>query len=180
MRPLALIPNILSTARLGLAVWFPFAPQEHRLAILVAAAATDFADGFIARRYKVTSWIGGLLDALADKLFVACVLVTFTLGEQLLAWQAALLLTRDAAVLFIAAYAAATRKWYAFRLMPSRMAGKLTTAMMFLFFIVCAAWPNERTAITAAFAVTALLSAAAALDYLTVFARERREDKRGS
>jgi CDP-diacylglycerol---glycerol-3-phosphate 3-phosphatidyltransferase len=40
------------------------------LVIFVAASATDFADGAIARRTKTTSALGAFLDPLADKLLV--------------------------------------------------------------------------------------------------------------
>lgn len=45
-------------------------------AILFAfASLTDFIDGWIAKRYNMTSKIGALLDPLADKLLVVSVLV---------------------------------------------------------------------------------------------------------
>src|SRR5688572_18278499 len=174
-----LIPNVLSALRLALAVWFPFAPRGFRPILLIAAALSDFVDGFIARRFKLTSWVGGLLDAVADKLFAVSALVTFTMGKELFWWQSAMLLARDIAVAVIALYAVTHRKWYAFRHMPARPMGKVTTASMFLLFLLLAF--GVRSAVTwFAFGVAALLSLAAAADYLAAFSHARRPDRRGT
>lgn len=42
------------------------------------AAASDFFDGWLARKYKVTSKIGGVLDHIGDKLLVVNTLVLLT------------------------------------------------------------------------------------------------------
>src|SRR5712692_12044205 len=39
--------------------------------IFIAAAVTDWADGFLARRWNQTSAFGAFLDPVADKLMVA-------------------------------------------------------------------------------------------------------------
>jgi len=177
MRPLLIIPNVFSALRLVLALWFPFAPQSLRPAILIGAASSDFADGFLARRLKLTSWIGGLLDAAADKLFALSVLLTFTLGSELAWWQTLLLLARDIVVGLIACYAVALRKWYAFRHMPARLLGKLTTAALFLYFLLLATIEHQPPVLWAAFALAAAISLAAAADYLAVFSHARRQDR---
>ena len=43
--------------------------------LFTAAAWTDFLDGFLARRYNITSNLGSLLDLLADKILVSSVLI---------------------------------------------------------------------------------------------------------
>ena len=176
MRPLVLIPNFLSALRLGLAFWFPFAPASYRPALLIGAALSDFVDGYLARRYHLATWIGGLLDAVADKLFALSALLTFTLGDELWWWQTVLLMSRDITVAVIALYATFLRKWYAFRHMPARPLGKITTAALFLLFLLLATtqspalmWPM--------FILAAILSLAAALDYLAVFSHARRKDR---
>jgi len=180
MRGVIVIPSALSLLRLGLAAWFPLAAPALRPALLIAAALSDFVDGWIARRFKLATWLGGLLDALADKLFALAALLTFTFGAELTGWQAMLLLARDFAVALIALYAIVKRKWYAFRHMPARWFGKVTTAAMFLFFLLLATWPGQRQAFWPAFILTATLSFAAAIDYLIVFARQRQLDRRGA
>ncbi len=46
--------------------------------LYVLAAASDFFDGWLARKYKVTSKIGGVLDHIGDKLLVVNTLVLLT------------------------------------------------------------------------------------------------------
>ncbi len=76
------VPNTLTAARillvpvLVIAFYLPFtwAPQAC-VAIFAFAAATDWADGFLARRLSQVSTFGAFLDPVADKLMVAVVLV---------------------------------------------------------------------------------------------------------
>ena len=76
------VPNTLTVARillvpvLVIAFYLPFtwAPLACA-AIFALAAATDWADGFLARRLSQTSTFGAFLDPVADKLMVAVALV---------------------------------------------------------------------------------------------------------
>ncbi len=81
------LPNFLSLTRIGLVpAWLALAvhqrqdaleghPADHLglLLLLVVIGATDALDGLIARRFGLTSKLGAVLDAVADKLatFVA-------------------------------------------------------------------------------------------------------------
>jgi len=61
------------------ASWFPFI-------IFVTAAFTDFFDGWVARKYNVISPFGKMLDPIADKAMIICVLsavATTSLGGSL-------------------------------------------------------------------------------------------------
>ncbi|CAL5228181.1 g11263 [Coccomyxa viridis] len=81
-QPLLTAPNVLTFARLLMvpvlvALWF----LPHRLAPLASAltfifaAITDWADGYLARRMKVTTVLGAFLDPVADKIMVSTALV---------------------------------------------------------------------------------------------------------
>ena len=113
------LPNTLSASRILLAAVFPFVDARWQPLVIVIAAVTDVADGLIARRFDLTSWAGGLLDGIGDKLFTFAVLVTFAMGGDIWLWQFFVLLSRDWVVAGIAGYAAVTRQWSAFRAMPS-------------------------------------------------------------
>lgn len=71
------VPNALSAARIGAAPalgYFAASGAEQRFTwLLVPALLTDIADGYIARRFGLTSRLGALLDSIADALlfFVA-------------------------------------------------------------------------------------------------------------
>ena len=53
---LATLPNLISLSRLGLAAAFVLLKGTNaRLALIAAAGATDFLDGYLARRRGTTS-----------------------------------------------------------------------------------------------------------------------------
>ena len=66
------------------------------LAGVCAAAATDYLDGFLARRWHQSTILGSYLDPIADKVFVGCVGTALALDGALPVWLVALLVSRDA------------------------------------------------------------------------------------
>ena len=156
------IPNMLSTVRLLLACLFPFSQEQEWIWLVLAAGASDFLDGWIARRWKLASWQGGLLDAIADKLFVLSVLVTFILSGKIALLWIPLVIARDLTVTLIALYAFLCRYWTSFRDMEATLSGKLATGGQFLLFVTVALAPAY---IDRVLVVTVLFSLLAALDY---------------
>ncbi len=180
-RLIALVPNVLSVLRLGLAAIFPFISAEHeywRVGVVVAAGFSDWLDGFVARRYSAKSPSGALLDAFADKLFVFSVLLTLTIKEPRLLewWQMLLVIARDLAVAFVAAYVAGKRDWPALGRLVPRLPGRLTTGLQFALFLSIVIWSATPFA-TIVLILTILCSLLAAADYLGLFVRALREDK---
>ena len=74
-----MIPNLLSAFRMiaFLPVIILFSSEYYLTSffLFTAAAWSDFLDGYLARRYKITSNLGSLLDLLADKVLVSSVLI---------------------------------------------------------------------------------------------------------
>lgn len=96
------LPNLLSALRLlaaPFAVWL-ILNNHDTAALLVFAGAglSDGLDGFIARRWQVTSGFGAWLDPAADKLLmILCFTALLMVGATPL-WLVALVVARDACV----------------------------------------------------------------------------------
>lgn len=76
------LPNILSLSRIAaipflalLVLWNRPAADWAAAVLFAIAAATDFIDGWIARRHQVFSEFGRLIDPIADKLLVIAAIV---------------------------------------------------------------------------------------------------------
>lgn len=95
-RDLVALPNILSAARVPLALALPFAKEkESALAIIGAAGVTDLLDGFAARKLGQTTPLGAAIDGFADKAFSVTVLGTLVARGVLSPASALLLATRE-------------------------------------------------------------------------------------
>jgi len=180
-RWIAIVPNALSAARLGAAVALPCSTVVWWPPLIIAAAASDALDGYIARRFNASSWQGGLLDAVADKAFTLSVLVTFAATDRLAWWHLPLLVGRDITVGSIAGYALARRRWDAFGAMPPRPLGKATTATLFTLFVIVAIeathpLPRHELVERIMLGVAMCTSVLAALDYWLEFHRVRQRD----
>lgn len=57
------------------------------LVLYIAAALTDWLDGFLARRMNLNSALGKMLDPIADKLLVGALLVTLAWTRDLNGWD---------------------------------------------------------------------------------------------
>ena len=65
------------------------------LVVFVIAASTDALDGYLARKLKLVSNFGKLIDPLADKILVCSVLVAFTAVGAVPAWATILIISRE-------------------------------------------------------------------------------------
>ena len=99
------LPNLLTMGRIAcipLVLYFidNYSPVRSFVAMLiyVAAAVTDFLDGYLARKRKQISVLGKFLDPLADKLIVTAVLVYLTAMDRCPAWLVVALLAREFAI----------------------------------------------------------------------------------
>ena len=100
-------PNLLTAVRifvvpiLVVVFYLPFAWSPLACAAIFAlAAATDWADGFLARRLSQVSTFGAFLDPVADKLMVAVTLVLLVQRDPTLwlAIPAAIIISREIVV----------------------------------------------------------------------------------
>ena len=71
------IMRIAITPLIAVLIWIdePAYGYQLALALYTIASVTDYVDGYMARRLKVVSPLGEMLDPIADKLLVAAVLL---------------------------------------------------------------------------------------------------------
>lgn len=75
-------------------------------ALFLVAAASDFVDGKLARRWKVTTRLGAFLDTTADKLLVATALLALVSVHRASAWVAFVIVAREFVILGLRAVVA--------------------------------------------------------------------------
>ncbi|BDZ47386.1 CDP-alcohol phosphatidyltransferase family protein [Naasia aerilata] len=93
------LPNVLSFARLALVPVFLgllLAEQDvAALVVLVVSSATDYLDGYLARRLHQVSRLGQLLDPAADRLYIFATLLGLAARELVPWWLVAVIIGRD-------------------------------------------------------------------------------------
>ena len=67
--------------------------------ILLAAAATDWADGYYARRNQQVTTLGILLDPIADKLLISAAFISLVEMRLVAAWMVVVIIGREITVL---------------------------------------------------------------------------------
>ena len=102
------------------------AARLQTVLLLLFAAATDLADGLVARRYGQVSRFGKILDPLADKIFLACLLGALVLWRELPLWLLAMLLIRDLVIVLVGIWLFRARGL----VVAANRWGKYTTACM--------------------------------------------------
>ncbi|HUK32211.1 MAG TPA: CDP-diacylglycerol--glycerol-3-phosphate 3-phosphatidyltransferase [Candidatus Acidoferrum sp.] len=75
--------------------------------ILWAAAATDWADGFFARRRGQETTLGILLDPIADKLLISAAFISLVEMQLVHAWMVVIIIGREFTVLGLRTIASA-------------------------------------------------------------------------
>jgi cardiolipin synthase len=93
--------------RILLVLPISLALKDQRLALSIGlfaiAAASDVADGFLARRFGWKSELGAMLDPIADKLLLAAVFITLSVLKLVPLWLMAAAVARDVIIVLGAA-----------------------------------------------------------------------------
>jgi CDP-diacylglycerol--glycerol-3-phosphate 3-phosphatidyltransferase len=91
---------ILLTRSPNIEVWnFPMHFEFWGVLILLMAAATDWADGYFARRRLQVTTVGILLDPIADKLLISAAFVSLVDMHLVPAWMVVIIIGREFTVL---------------------------------------------------------------------------------
>lgn len=93
------IPNLLSLARIGMVPWLVVLLQKQQyslsLIVFVTAGVTDALDGFIAKRFNAQTYLGSLLDPLADKGLLVSSYIMLSVIEVIPFWLMVTVVFRD-------------------------------------------------------------------------------------
>jgi cardiolipin synthase (CMP-forming) len=175
------IPNAICVGRLALVVPIAWTlvhdDPAATLWLFAAAAVSDGADGFLAKRFGWQSELGAFLDPLADKVLLTTAYITLAWLGLIAPWLVLLTVGRDA-VIVSGALA------YRLRVGPvkiePKISSKINTACQLLFvliiisrqaFSVPVAW--VATAVGAAVLVTTVISGA---DYVLTYGKRARAE----
>jgi CDP-diacylglycerol--glycerol-3-phosphate 3-phosphatidyltransferase len=171
LRALLTLPNVITLARLPLAVLFLFADTTaERLVILGMASASDFIDGWLARRFRRTTRSGALLDPIADKTFVLAALTAFVRTEALSTGAYFIILARDfaTAIGFLVAWRLPGLDPRDFK---ARMPGKIVTVLQLVAILALTVSPQAMRWLVP---VIGVVSVASIIDYTLVLHRTRQ------
>jgi CDP-diacylglycerol--glycerol-3-phosphate 3-phosphatidyltransferase len=99
------LPNKLTVSRFVLTIAFlaamflrfPF-QLTIALALFIAGGVTDFLDGYLARRDKLVTNFGILMDPLADKIMVCSAFIAFVGLGWIAAWMVVIIVARELAI----------------------------------------------------------------------------------
>jgi CDP-diacylglycerol---glycerol-3-phosphate 3-phosphatidyltransferase len=92
------------------------------LAVFLLAALTDVLDGYIARRWKMETRLGKLLDPAADKILTGAAFISLVELGAAPAWMVVVIIARELGVSALRSFAAAERV-----VIGASAAGKLKT-----------------------------------------------------
>ena len=110
------VPNVVTFVRLACVpvyVWLLFGAHQQTWAALVLAAlgATDWVDGYVARRFHQVTTLGKVLDPVADRVLMLTAVLTIMIHGAVPVWFGVATLAREVvvsgAVLLLASLGAA-------------------------------------------------------------------------
>lgn len=168
------LPNSISLSRLLLALAFVLVEGKWpRIALIFAAGATDFLDGWTARRANSSTLAGALIDPFADRVFVLAAVSSYLVEGSITTGQYFIFLSRDiaTAVGFIVARFIPGLSAAAFQ---ARLLGKTVTALQLLLLFVVLIYPP---AVDPLVLLIGALSAVSIVDYTVALEKARRASR---
>jgi len=94
------IPNLITLGRILLVpivVWAIATPGAMWIAfvLFLAAGVSDAVDGFLAKRFHMTTELGAYLDPLADKALIVSIYLTLGINGYIPRWLVIMVVSRD-------------------------------------------------------------------------------------
>jgi cardiolipin synthase len=128
------IPNLITLARIlsvPVMVWAIVTGWMLAAFLLfLAAGVSDAVDGYLAKRFGMTSDLGAYLDPLADKALIVTIYVTLGISGNIPLWLVILVVSRDVMIV-----AAVLLSWVVDKPVPMKplLVSKLNTVAQILF-----------------------------------------------
>ena len=147
------VPNALSALRLAgvplFLYWVLHTHQDGRaILLLMAAGASDYFDGKIARKYGQFSRLGQLLDPAADRLYILATLLALVARHGLPLWWALALIGRDV----LLALTIPLLRRHGYGPLPVHFLGKAATFnLLYAFPMLLAALPGRDDVLSTVF-----------------------------
>ena len=111
-----MIPVCVALEALGMYPW--------ALGVFLCASATDFLDGYLARKNGQITVFGKFADPVADKLLVLCAMIQLAADGALWPWAVCVVAARELAVDGLRLVAAGKK-----RVVAAKMPGKIKTVL---------------------------------------------------
>jgi CDP-diacylglycerol--glycerol-3-phosphate 3-phosphatidyltransferase len=163
-------PNVISVLRVLIApflVWL-ILTEERALsyvaaAVFLAGAVSDGLDGYLARRYDVTTRTGQWLDPLADKILVSAPVIALTAVGDFPVWAAVVIVAREVGIAVLRALVGLRG-----RSMPATHAAKVKTLVQVsaITLYILPLGPAANGLRLGALVVAVALTVSTGLDYL--------------
>ena len=141
--------------------------------VFLVAAATDWFDGRLARRWEVTTKLGAFLDTTADKLLVTTALIGLVAVDRVSPWIALIIIAREFTILGLRAAVAAGGLQF-----ETSMLGKWKATVQFVAVALAMLRPDVTFAGAYldqwAMVIAALVTAWSGIDYIVQFSAALR------
>ncbi|MGH2735226.1 MAG: CDP-diacylglycerol--glycerol-3-phosphate 3-phosphatidyltransferase [Actinomycetota bacterium] len=164
---MAAIPAIMALVLVGDS-WSKAYPAAA--ALFVAAALTDFVDGYLARRWAAATPLGSFLDTTADKLLVTGTLIALVAVDRASPWVVTIIVGREFVILALRGLVAAGGD-----VMAPSLWGKLKANVQFVAVTLAILRPRVEVGALLldewVMIVAAAVTVASAVEYLVRFGR---------
>jgi cardiolipin synthase (CMP-forming) len=176
------IPNLITLARIlsvPVMVWAIMTGWMLAAFLLfLAAGVSDAIDGYLAKRFGMTSELGAYLDPLADKALIVSIYVTLGVSGEIPRWLVILVVSRD--IMIVGAVLLA---WLVGKPLPMKplLVSKLNTAAQIVFAGLVLATLGLRFeadwVVSAAMALVTLLTLVSIAAYVREWVRHMGSDE---
>jgi cardiolipin synthase len=176
------IPNLITLARIlsvPIMVWAIMTGWMLAAFLLfLAAGVSDGVDGYLAKRFGMSSELGSYLDPLADKALIVSIYVTLGVSGEIPRWLVILVVSRD--IMIVGAVLLA---WLVGKPLPMKplLISKINTAAQIVFAGLVLAWLGLHFGadwlISAAMWVVTLLTLLSVAAYVREWVRHMGSDE---